>query len=167
MSKLYRCVSCGAARQKEETSCTYCSSALVDKYGVPYKPPAVIPDYGWEGKGAIVASVIGVIVLFLVSIFYQKLGLTIQSSEKFGYYLLPLWVALFASLWKTDSRMTLLIGLIPALIMFSTCFIAYSIKEGRIFDWTYGFSAIMSGLVFGAWMLGRIVHILIRKRLAE
>lgn len=141
---------------------------MVDEYGIPYKPEPVLPDFGWESKGAIAATILGMLVFHLASVFYLKLGLTIQSSEKLGYYLLPLWVAFFASIWKTNSRMTFLVGLIPAVLMFIACFSAVAMKEeGRINDWTYGFAGLMAGIVFGAWVVGRIVHMIVRTRLAS
>ncbi len=167
MKKLkIRCSGCGAPYDGAGHVCDYCHCALVYEDGSLVQPAKELKDFGWEGTGPVITNIAGTLVIYFFG-WYQADSNYIHDNSLITWSgVLPAWIILFTALWKTKSKITFLYGFIYAICIFTVHLLMYAYKLGRhLNDDAYGITGGFAGGIFIAWVVGRLIHMGIRKRI--
>jgi hypothetical protein len=161
-----KCAACGASVSGTESTCNYCSSALFDAQGKRIESEKELQDFGWSGKFPVLLTIIGIITIHLYGWRFETTSFFQKNAMYCWSIALPLWTFTMAIIWRTDQLFTFLIGLGFTVLVFGVhAFKVNQLMNGRYFDDSMGAAALAAIPVFFAWMIGRILHRSIRKRL--
>jgi hypothetical protein len=161
-----KCASCGAAVTGQESSCRDCGTALFDATGDRIAPLRERRDFGIGGNFTVYFTIAVALILYLYAWQFEN-GFDLSTKPMVIWTaVIPLWLLAMSALWKTASRITLLIGFFIGLAVFIIHFsVIFSRMNGRYLDDNLGISGMVGAAAFAGWTIGRLIHMGIRNRM--
>jgi hypothetical protein len=162
------CSGCGAPYDGVGHLCDYCHCALAYEDGTLVLPAKEIKDFGWSGAAPVLLNFAGALAIYFFGWYQVSTDYVRDNSLVTWSALMPAWIILCSVLWKTKSKITFLLGLPFALVMFGLHLFLYSYKLHRYLnDDAYAITGGFAGGIFLAWIIGRLIHMGIRKRMND
>ncbi len=160
-----KCPQCKAPISKEANKCEYCNTEF-EIITTGKKSKQILKDFGWRGKNALVFNLIGVLILYSFGwILEDKKYWLATEAVLIWTVALPFWIIIMTSIWqiKWGSIFTGIIISILIFIIHSIIIMAY--RKWHIRDDDILIAGIFATCVLVAWLIGRIIHHIIRKGL--
>lgn len=162
------CANCNAPLPDYSVECEYCSTFFEEtSYGTPtpnvYLGTGGINDFGIANPMLLFATILGAAILYGWGWRLEDLEFLLSKGAVILWAgILPLWLAVFAFLWKTPWGEWLPGFAVSIPIFFFHILIIWMI-DGNINDKVLGISAAFSAASLLGWVVGRLSHNYIRK----
>jgi len=156
----FKCPSCSAPVDIDATECEFCgikiSKTINGKIITPVK------DFGI--KNFLPAILIIGIGIYIYGWYFEDTKYWLNDTAIIIWsVMLPIWIILSTIIWKNKWG-AILYGIIfsIAIFIFHFLIIAYY-RSWHFNDDYFGIAGMFSGIILGAWLLGRLFHSIIRK----
>ncbi len=171
------CPKCGSSVKTGSLQCEYCGTWF-DKEGraKPQKPknidkmramlrlPIGVGEFGISSQHLTTVGIVIALGLYVVGWFFEDTQYWLDEVAMTVWVgVLPLWLFGVAFVWRSD-RMVLAGGLLVALVEFVAHIVIILVIRGRLWDDHVGIAGIVAGASLVGWLLGRLLHGIIRWR---
>jgi len=166
------CPACGAPLEPGAERCAYCGTPIVYEKRTaanwrqvsPRPTTLPQPDFGiaarWWGRGGLL---IGLGVYLVGWLFEDTRYMLADTAVAIWIGAVPLVLLLAAALWRA-SRPVWWYGVILAAVIFAFHLgVMRALIHHRLWDDHYGIAGMVAGAAGGGWLLGRVVHLIIRR----
>ena len=170
-----RCPECGGSVAPGERRCSYCGvwlevAATPDRAGEVVRssiPAREAGEFGLVGSAPLLVGIAVAALLYIVGWLLEdtRYWLAEEAVALWGVAL-PAWLFLVALVWRPQWG-GWLAGLALAVPMLALHLGIMWLIEGRLNDDDVGMSALFSGAALAGWLLGRLVHAVVRRARAR
>ena len=172
------CPECGASVPRRTEQCPYCgtwfeaaaknmsSAAPVEIVPAPSLHPEA-GAFGVQSRGFLVGGLCGALVLYLIGWFFEDPEYWLADAAIWMWAVAePAWLFLIA-LGLQTRRGVILSGVAFAVVQFAVHLAVIGVIAGRVQDDYVGIAAMFAGAALGGWLLGRMLHRIIRPSRAQ
>ena len=162
-----KCPQCGAPLLKDSNKCNYCGTEfdIISEKKIKRKLLVKgLKDFGW--KALLPVNIAGILILYIWGWILEDKDYWLEDKAIIVWsVIMPLWILIMTFFWLKKSG-AVLIGFIVNILIFGSHLLIIMIYENWHFNDDYaGIAAMFAGIAFGAWMLGRFLHYLVRNRI--
>ena len=174
--KTRECEKCGASLEKNELQCAFCGtwyegnkrviSARIhtNKVVSILNLPQGIGEFGISSNRFFVVGVTITMVLYVLGWFFEDQQYWLNETA------MLIWVGImlmclfgFSLLWRV-ARKGMMYGFVISIVIFLMHMLVIWVIRGDLWDDHIGIAAMVAGSSFAGWLLGRLVHEMIRWR---
>lgn len=173
-----KCPVCGAPVAAAASSCDYCGTGF-EPSSPPPRPAAAAAastpraeragrgEFGLRGGWPLLIGLAGAAALYALGWTYEDTRYWLDDTAIVIWAgALPLWLLLVSLVWRPRWG-TWLAGLALALAVLAAHVAIMWILRGRLDDDHFAIAGIFAGAALGGWLLGRILHAVIRSARAK
>ena len=162
-----KCPQCGAPLSKDSNKCDYCGTEfdiVISGKKIKRKSLFMLKDFGKKGLLPIIIA--GILIFYTWGWILEDKEYWLEDKAIIVWsVMMPLWILILTFSWL-KKRGALLIGLLVNTLIFGSHLLIIMIYENWHFNDDYaGIAAMFAGIAFGAWILGRFLHYLVRIRI--
>ena len=178
-NKSRECEKCGAPLEIDASQCTYCGAWYEDnkrEISPHYRQniivsilnlPQGIGEFGISSNRFFVSGLTITLVLYVLGWFFEDPQYWLNEKAILIWVgIIPMWLFSVALLWHA-YRKVVLYALVISLVVFLVHMIVIWIIRGSLWDDHVGIAALVAGSWLAGWILGRLVHGIIRWRNAR
>lgn len=171
------CPKCGASVKPGSLRCEYCgtwftkaegakpqNSKSINKTPALFSLPKGAGEFGISNQYLITFGMAIAIGLYGAGWLFEDTRYWLNAVAMTVWVgLLPLWLLGVAFVWRSN-RLVLVDGLLIALTVFITHIVIIWTVSGRLWDDHVGIAGMIAGASLAGWLLGRLLHSVIRWR---
>ena len=174
--KTRECENCGASLEKDALQCAYCGTwyeksqeesspqSLSRKFFSIASLPPGKGEFGVKKTTFFKAGGIMAAVLYAVGWLFEDQHYWLEEKALVAWMgILPLWLFFIAFLWRVNRRVVFH-GLVISIIIFLSHIIVIWQIQGYVWDDHVGIAAMIAAGSLVGWLLGRLLHAVIRWR---
>lgn len=174
--KSFECTNCGASLKKNTLQCAYCGSwyendgRVISGRERPNETrsnlnlPVGVGEFGIANNKLFVAGVVITFILYLLGWFFEDTHYWLNSTAMTIWVgIIPLWLFGVALFWNVNRRV-MFVFLPFSLVVFVVHMAVIWAIRGNLWDDHVGIAAMVSGASLFGWVLGRLLHGIIRLR---